>query len=69
MIELTVSGMSCQHCARRVAQVLEGVPGALRAEVDLDSGRARVEGEADPAALVAAVVAAGYGAQVGAPSA
>jgi copper chaperone len=64
MTTLTVTGMNCQHCVRAVTQALEAVPGVTRAEVDLANGTARVEGEADAAALIAAVRAAGYGAEL-----
>lgn len=61
MIELDVSGMTCQHCVRAVTEALAEVPGVSRVvEVDRGTGRAAVEGDADPAALVAAVKEAGY---------
>lgn len=59
--------MSCQHCARAVAQALEAVPGVKRARVDLKEGVASVDCEAEPAAadaLEAAVREAGYEAKV-----
>lgn len=65
MIELKVTGMNCQHCVQAVKDALEGVAGVARAErLELDSGRALVEGEVDPQALVAAVEAAGYSATI-----
>ena len=68
MIELKVTGMSCQHCVRAVEAALGGVAGVIRGEpVELESGRALVEGEVDPQALVAAVKEAGYGAEVVTP--
>lgn len=60
MIELKISGMSCQHCSGAVAKALEGVPGVSRVEVDLGAGLARIEGDAAPDALVRAVTEAGY---------
>ena len=61
MIELHVTGMTCQHCVRAVREALGAVPGVTRViEVDLDGARARVEGDADPAALIAAIKDAGY---------
>ena len=59
--EIQVTGMSCQHCLRAVTQALEKVPGVTGVQVDLERGRARVEGEADVGALTQAVVYAGYG--------
>lgn len=60
MTRLQVQGMKCGHCVASVKQALEGVPGVRSVSVDLDSGSATVEGDADPAALVAAVTQAGY---------
>ena len=64
MIELKVTGMSCQHCVQAVKDALAGVIGVTGVEqVELESGRALVEGNASPEALVAAVKAAGYDAE------
>lgn len=61
MIELKVTGMSCQHCVRAVTGALEKVPGVTRVvAVELDSGRAAVAGDPDPQALIAAIAAEGY---------
>ena len=62
---LTVQGMTCGHCEAAVRKALEAVPGVTRVvEVDRAKHRAVVEGEADVAALVAAVKAEGYQASV-----
>lgn len=61
MIEIQVTGMSCQHCVAAVTRALEAVPGVTGVGVDLDSGLARVQGEAEAAALERAVIDAGYG--------
>lgn len=61
--ELAVSGMTCATCAGRVEKALSAVPGVTRAEVNLASERASVEGMAGvlkPADLIAAVQRAGY---------
>lgn len=63
MTELTVQGMTCDHCQKAVKSALEGVDGVMSAQVDLESGRARVEGSADVANLVAAIEDEGYGAK------
>ena len=57
---LTVEGMSCEHCEQSVEEALESVDGVEVTSVDRDAERATVEGDADPAALVAAVEDAGY---------
>ena len=68
-LTLTVGGMTCAGCARHVTEALESVPGVASADVPgWESGRADVtldpDAPADPAALVAAVEAAGYRAAV-----
>ena len=62
--ELNISGMTCGHCQTAVTKALQSVPGVQNAEVDLKTGQARVEGEADLQALLAAVTEEGYTAQV-----
>jgi len=65
--ELAVSGMTCATCAGRVEKALSAVPGVTRAEVNLATERASVEGMAGvlkPADLVAAVQRAGYDAEL-----
>ena len=57
---LKVNGMSCSHCSGRVQKALQAVSGVTKAEVDLQSGTATVEGEFDVNAAVAAVENAGY---------
>lgn len=44
-IELTVEGMTCGSCVKHVKQALQAVPGVVHVEVDLLSGRARVQGD------------------------
>ncbi|MGH7062677.1 MAG: copper ion binding protein, partial [Stellaceae bacterium] len=61
--ELAVGGMTCATCAGRVEKALARIPGVTRAEVNLATGRAVVEGIAGvihPAALIGAVRDAGY---------
>ena len=64
MNTLHITGMTCGHCVKHVEQALRQVPGVTAVAVDLASGTARVEGAADPAALVAAVEAEDYTATV-----
>lgn len=61
--ELQITGMNCQHCVRAVTEALSAVPGSGDVSVDLASGRARISGQAEVAALVAAVVEAGFAAE------
>ncbi|BDU74179.1 CopZ family metallochaperone [Mesoterricola silvestris] len=65
MIQLKIEGMTCGHCVMSVKQALAAVPGVQGAvDVDLASGRARVDGAPDPAALIAAVEEEGFSAAV-----
>ena len=63
---LTVTGMSCGHCVSHVKSALEGVEGVTTAEVSLEEGQAdlTLSAEVGDDALVAAVEAAGYQAEV-----
>jgi copper chaperone CopZ len=63
---LSISGMTCGGCASTLVRVLSQVPGVIRAEADVASGRARVLGSAGPDELLAAVRSAGYGAEISA---
>lgn len=63
-INLKIIGMSCDHCVRAATKALQGVPGVESAEVTLKPGGAVVHGEADTAALIAAVKEEGYEAEV-----
>lgn len=63
-IKLLVSGMTCNHCVMAVKQSLERVPGVTHANVNLNEGTAEVGGEADPQALIDAVVDEGYKARL-----
>ena len=57
---LRVSGMTCPHCVNNVTKALQAVPGVEEAQVILEDGAAVVTGSADQAALIEAVVEAGY---------
>ena len=46
-VRLSVDGITCLHCVGTVQKALEGVGGVRRAEVDLASGVARVDADAD----------------------
>jgi copper chaperone CopZ len=61
---LSISGMTCGGCANTLTRVLTRVPGVTRAEVDLANARAQVLGTARPDELLAAVLRAGYGAEI-----
>ncbi len=58
--ELNIEGMTCEHCRKAVTGALERVSGVERAEVDLSSHSASVEGAADVQLLLRAVEDEGY---------
>jgi Cu+-exporting ATPase len=62
-VSLAIEGMTCASCVGRVERALKAVPGVAEASVNLATERAEVSfaGAPDPAALVAAIDAAGYG--------
>lgn len=60
MTRLNITGMTCGHCQTAVKNALEGVDGVKKADVDLNSGVATVQGDADVKALVSAVEEEGY---------
>jgi Cu+-exporting ATPase len=62
--------MTCASCSARVEKALRKVPGVAQANVNLATEQASVDGTAplDAAALVAAIVKAGYEAQVVQPA-
>lgn len=65
MIQLKIEGMSCQHCVMTVTKALKAVHGVTKVvEVNLARGEARVEGTAEPSALVIAVQEQGYQARL-----
>lgn len=64
MIKLKVTGMTCGHCEQAVTKALSEVPGVEQVvEVNRTKQLAVVEGQADTAALIAAIAGEGYQAE------
>ncbi|MBB4127896.1 Cu+-exporting ATPase [Xanthomonas translucens] len=66
-LTLDLSGMSCASCAAAIETVLASTPGVVAGSVNLASAKARVEYVAElvaPAAIVARIGTAGFGASV-----
>ena len=59
-VDLSIYGMTCAACVRRVETALAAVPGVGSASVNLANRRARVSGDAPVDALLEAVDAVGY---------
>ena len=64
MTNYDITGMSCAACAARVQKATESVEGVAACSVNLLTNSMTVEGDAAPAAVIAAVKKAGYGADV-----
>jgi copper chaperone len=62
ILALTVSGMSCEHCATAIRGEVGKLPGVTDVDVDVAGGMVTVSGAPLPAAdsLRAAVEEAGY---------
>ena len=61
MLELSVSGMSCENCARHVAEAIRSVAGVEEARVELKKGLAQAYGkDLNRAAIAQAIQKAGY---------
>ena len=66
-VRLSVSGMTCDHCRRRVESALKGKAGVYGVYVDLAEGSAEVDfddGKTSQDELVEAVTSAGYTAEI-----
>ncbi len=63
MEQYTVTGMSCAACSARVEKAVSKVEGVTSCSVSLLTNSMGVEGTAKPEAVIAAVRAAGYGAE------
>ena len=63
-IELNVQGMSCGSCVKHIKEALAPLAGVEAVEVDLAAGQVRITGTPTGAALLAALDAAGYPAQL-----
>ena len=67
VIDLTLDGLSCGHCVKRVKESLEQRPDVEQAEVTVTE--ARVTGSASAEALIDTIKQAGYGAELSHPKA
>ena len=56
----TVTGMTCDHCVASVTEEVTELPGVTDVQVELETGRLTVTGDATPDAVRGAVEEAGY---------
>jgi copper chaperone len=61
-VTVTVTGMTCGHCASSVREEVESIPGVTGVDVDLDSGKVTIDcdGPIQTDAIRGAVEEAGY---------
>ena len=66
MMQLKISGMTCEHCAKLVKTVLESVPGVQSATVSYPEGQADIDVDAstDTHTVLTAIAEVGYTAQL-----
>ena len=64
MEQYNVTGMTCAACSNRVEKAVSAVPGVESCSVSLLTNSMGVIGSAAPAAIIAAVENAGYGASL-----
>jgi copper chaperone len=55
-----VPGISCEHCKTVIEDDVGALDGVESVEVDVEAQTVDVDGEVDPAAVEAAITAAGY---------
>lgn len=61
VVELSIMGMTCDHCVNAVTAALKGVPGVREAVVSLADKSAKVTGDdLDVAKLIETVKEEGY---------
>jgi copper ion binding protein len=56
----TVTGMTCSHCVASVTEEVSELPGVTDVQVELETGRLTVTGDAPADAVRGAVQEAGY---------
>jgi len=62
MIELDVTGMSCGGCVASVTKAIQRLDAGAKVEVDLTTGRVKIEAQMQPQQAIEAVEGAGFGA-------
>lgn len=60
MMQINVSGMTCDHCVSAVSKAVKTLPGVTDVAVDLKQGLVTVRGNADAAAIRKAITEEGY---------
>jgi copper chaperone len=66
MTELSVRNMTCGHCVSAVTRAVKALDSQAGVQVDLQTGRVRIEGRSSAEALIRALDEAGYPASLAA---
>ena len=67
MHRFDVPDMSCGHCVAAVTEAIQSIDQAASVDVDLENRELRVASPSEPAMLAAALLEAGYPAQLKTP--
>jgi Cu+-exporting ATPase len=60
MYELTVEDMTCKHCVGRVTKAVQDIDQQAKVDIDLPTGKVRIDSQAELDRIVQAIDAAGY---------
>ncbi|MEK9719464.1 MAG: cation transporter [Quisquiliibacterium sp.] len=60
MLNLTVKGMTCQHCVKAVTGAIQELDAGAKVDIDLASGKVAVQSSAPETKLREAITEAGY---------
>jgi P-type Cu+ transporter len=60
MYELTVEDMTCKHCVGRVTKAVQGIDSAAAVEIDLPTGKVKIDSSAELERIAQAIDEAGY---------
>jgi copper chaperone CopZ len=56
----TITGMTCDNCVHHVTEAIKNVAGVKTTDVSLATNSAKIEGDFDAKAIIAAVEEEGY---------
>jgi Cu+-exporting ATPase len=60
MYELTVEDMTCKHCVGRVTKAVQEIDQQAKVDIDLPTGKVKIDSQANLDRIVQAIDAAGY---------
>lgn len=63
MLQIDVQGMNCGHCVRAIEQAITSADVQAQVQVELASGRVRVQSSLAPEAVLRLIEAEGYAAR------